>query len=82
MARLSEEEIEKIKDLYQHGKGSIQDYARIYRVEVSEILEILGMGEMNQVQYTPDLVDASEMGPEKNKINGEGEIATVPYTVN
>lgn len=79
MGRLTDEEVENIKDLYQRGKGSIQDYARIYRVEVSEVLEVLGMSDMNQVRYTGDLVDADEMGPEKNKIKAEGEVVRVPY---
>lgn len=82
MGRLTDEEIENIKHLYQRGKGSIQDYARIYRVEVQEVLEILGIEGMSEVQYGGDLVDADEMGPEKNKINLEGEKARVPYTTN
>lgn len=82
MGRLTDEEIDKIKELYQRGKGSIQDYARIYRVEVAEILEILGMSEMTQVQYGGDLVDADEMGPEKNKIKPEGDTVRIPFTTN
>lgn len=82
MSHLSGEDIEKIKDLYQHGKGTIQDYARIYRVDVSEILEILELQEMGAVHYAGDLVDADEMGPEKNKINPVGDEVKVPFNPN
>lgn len=82
MGRLTDEEIENIKNLYQRGKGSIQDYARIYRVEVPEILDILGIEGMSTVQYIGDQVDPDEMGPEKNKIQPEGDTVKVPFTLN
>lgn len=82
-SRLSKEEQEKIKDFYQKGKGSIQDYARIYRVSVPEILDILGEGHLKTVEVGEgDLVDEAELGPTgRGLIQGPPEVE-VPYTTN
>lgn len=81
-SRLSEEEIAQIKDFYGRGKGSIQDYARIYGVSVAEVLDLIGEGDMKTVHVGGDLVDEAELGPTgKGQIN-YGEDVAVPYTTN
>lgn len=54
---------ERIYEHYIKGQGSIQDIARIYRVSVEEVLDIVGEGEMKSVDTTGDLIDAQEAGP-------------------
>jgi len=80
-SRLSEKEIAEIKDFYQHGKGSIQDYARIYRVSVAEILDIVGESDLKRAKMSDgDQVDAAELGPTgRGMINGP-EYVDVPFT--
>ena len=53
----------KIIEHYQKGQGSIQDIARVYRVSVDEVLDIIGVKDIGTVTYTPDLIDPSEVGP-------------------
>lgn len=54
---------EQVKYFYEHGRGSIQDIARVLHVSVDEVLDITGNGEMKTVETTGDLVDAQEAGP-------------------
>jgi len=54
----------KINEHYQLGQGSIQDIARVYRLDVSEVLEAIGQSELNHVDAIGDLVDRSEAGSE------------------
>jgi len=54
---------EQIKYFYQHGKGSIQDLARIYRVSVDEVLHLIGESNLGTVVAQGDMIDASEIGP-------------------
>lgn len=54
---------DQIKWLYEHGRGSMQDYARIYRYSMDEILTILGHNDLKTVQTQGDLVDESELMP-------------------
>lgn len=53
----------KIKQHYNLGQGSIQDIARVYRLDVEEVLEVLGQDDLLQVESVGDLVDASEVDP-------------------
>lgn len=61
---MDQERIEKeIRHWYNLGKGSIQDYARIYKISVEEVLEIVGESNLGTVEVTGDMIDASEAGP-------------------
>jgi len=82
-SRLTEEEQKQIKDFYQRGQGSIQDYARIYRVSVPEILEIIGEQGLGSAKMSDgDLVDMEELGPTgKGLINGPEHVQT-PFSLN
>lgn len=70
---------EKIRYHYQHGQGSIQDIARVYRRSVDEVLHILGLDDMTEVQTQGDLIDQSEAGPEV-RVNPFGNAAKAKYT--
>lgn len=52
---------EKVVWLYQHGKGSIQDIARVHRLTVDEVLAMIGQTDLMTVTTQGDLVDASEL---------------------
>lgn len=54
---------EQIVYWYQRGKGSIQDLARIFNVEVSYILDLIGEGHSSSVSVQGDLIDAGDAGP-------------------
>jgi hypothetical protein len=67
---------------YQHGQGSIQDIARVYRLDVNEVLHMIGEDELSTVQLqSGDLIDASEAGPGA-QMNYEGKRFYVPYATN
>lgn len=51
----------KIFHSYQTGRSSIQDLARINRLEVSEVLEVIGEGNLNTVTMQGDMIDPSEL---------------------
>lgn len=70
---------EKIKAYYMFGHGSIQDYARIFRMQVAEVLDILGLDDMSEVQTQGDLIDQAEAGPEV-RVNPRGNAAQAHYT--
>lgn len=70
---------EKILEHYQRGQGSIQDIARVYRVSVDEVLDIVGEGHLGSVFTQGDLIDASEAGP--NAAMNYGRDFKVPFTV-
>lgn len=61
---MDEQLVAKIKNHYQKGEGSIQDLARIYRLEVDEVLDILGLSDMKEVEGMGDLIGTDEAGPE------------------
>lgn len=71
---------EKILGHYQRGEGSIQDLARIYRVTVDEVLEIVGEKHLGTVFTQGDLIDAAEAGP--NAEMNYGREFKVPFDVN
>ena len=72
---------DRVKYHYMHGQGSIQDIARVYRLEVSEVLRLIGQEEMMTVTSSHgDLVDASEAGPGAN-VTLEGKQHHVHFDV-
>lgn len=54
----------KVIEHYNLGQGSIQDIARVYRLDVDEVLEVLGMQDMMTVQTMGDLIGQDEAGLE------------------
>ena len=72
---------DRVKYHYMHGQGSIQDIARVYKLEVSEVLHLIGQDDMMTVTASHgDLVDASEAGPGAS-IELEGKQHPVNYDV-
>lgn len=59
---MDEETKKKIYGHYQRGEGSLQDIARIYRVSVDQVLEIIGAPELSSVAVPGDLIDVTEAG--------------------
>lgn len=68
-----------IKRHYDKGRGSIQDFARIYRLEVSEVNEILEQPEMNTINFIGDLIDQEYAG--QMPVNEAGETYKIPYDI-
>lgn len=77
---MTDEIKKKILEHYQKGQGSIQDLARIYKVEVDEVLQITGNEEMSSVTFVGDLIDASEMNGTGQLPNTAGSTYKVKYT--
>lgn len=71
---------EKIVEHYQRGQGSIQDIARVYRLTVDEVLDIIGVTDISIVTTQGDLIDAEEAGPGA-QINYSKDFK-VPFTTN
>ena len=69
---------DKIYQHYLKGEGSLQDIARVYRVSVDDVLQIIGAPELSTVMTQGDLIDASEIGPEAQYSHGKN--FKVPYT--
>lgn len=78
----SEKEQQEIRDFYARGKGSIQDYARIYRLDVNEVLDIVNEPHLKTVHIGGDLIDDEELGPAGRGNRNYGEDVGVPYTTN
>ena len=76
---LDEDTRTKILEHYQKGEGSIQDIARVYRVDVSEVLHIIGHDDLTAVTAQGDMIDASEAGP--NAQMNYGKEFNIPYDV-
>jgi hypothetical protein len=73
---------DRVKYHYMHGQGSIQDIARVYKLEVSEVLHLIGQDEMMTVtQSHGDLVDEREAGPGA-QVNFNGKQHPVSYDSN
>lgn len=68
----------KVIEHYNLGQGSIQDIARVYRLDVDEVLEVLGMQDMMTVQTMGDLIGQDEAGLETQLQTGRKY--KVPYT--
>ena len=69
----------EIKHVYMTSSSSIQDIARIYRVTVDQVLEIIGAGNLGTVSTQGDIIDASEAGP--GAVLNYGKEFKVPFTV-
>lgn len=52
----------KVNEHYQLGQGSIQDIARVYRLSVEEVLDIIGQSEVAVVEGMGDLIGPEEAG--------------------
>lgn len=68
-----------VKHAYIHGRNSIQDIARIYKVSVPEVLDQIGEGKSKTVQVPGDLIDEAEAGP--NAQMNYGKDVPVTFTV-
>lgn len=78
----TEQQAEEIRNFYQHGKGSIQDYARMYHLTVQEVCAIVGEEDLLSVEIGGDLVDPQEMGKAGlSEIRGPQE-HDVPFSLN
>lgn len=78
MAKATTDE-EKIKVYYMFGKGTIQDYARIFKLSVDEVNHILDLDDLSEVLTQGDLIDQAEAGPEV-RVNPLGNPAKAHYT--
>lgn len=71
---------DEIREHYQAGRGSIQDYARIYNVPVEKVLEIVNEPHLSTVDISGDMIDPKEAGPGA-QLN-YGTKVDVPYSTN
>lgn len=71
----------KINGHWQRGEGSIQDLARVYKISVDEVLEMIGQTDMTTIVTQGDMIDQTEAGPEVT-VNPLGRPIKVPYTTN
>lgn len=77
---MTEKEKKEIIRAYQTSGRSIQDIARIFRVSVEEVLELIGESRAASVESTGDLVDQAEAGP--NATLKTSEKIKVPFSTN
>lgn len=70
---IDDELFDKILDHYHKGQGSIQDIARVYRVDVAAVLDITGNSVMKYIEMDGDLIDADDAGPGATMNNGRIE---------
>lgn len=75
---VDQETKDKIYEHYLKGQGSIQDIARVYSVDVNDVLEIIGAPELSTVSTQGDLIDPSEAGPGAEM--NYGKDYRVPFT--
>lgn len=68
----------KIIDHYQKGEGSIQDIARVYRVSMDEVLDVLDLNDIKTVTTRGDLIDQEEAGMDVQLV--PQKTFKVPYT--
>lgn len=71
---------EKIIEHYQKGQGSIQDIARVYRLTVNEVLQIIGINNISKVTTQGDLIGPEEAGPGATIVPSKD--FDVPFTTN
>lgn len=71
---------DKIRAHYDHGQGSMQDYARIYNVPMNTVLEICGETDLAHVEMIGDQIDQVELG--RGGVVNHGEIVDVPFSLN
>jgi hypothetical protein len=72
---------ERVNYRYQHAQGTIQDLARVYRLEVNDVLDMLNLNDLSEIQTQGDLIDQAEAGPEV-RVNPQGNPARSQYTTN
>jgi hypothetical protein len=71
----------QVYEAYQSGTNSLQDLARIYKVDLDDVLNLTGNGHLATVQTSAgDMIDSSEAGP-GGRLNGP-ESTKVPFTTN
>lgn len=70
---------EKAVDDYQTGRYSIQDIARIHSLEVDEVLQLTGNGEIGYVRFVGDQIDDGGPGV---TINQAGTVYKQSFTKN
>lgn len=70
----------KVISHYQKGQGSIQDIARVYRLEVTQVLQILGINDISTVNMPGDMISPDEAGPGADM--NYGKDYPVPYSTN
>lgn len=51
-----------VKKAYLTSRNSIQDIARIYRVDVHEVMEVIGEGQASTVHLEGDMISQDEAG--------------------
>lgn len=81
-AFLSLTEDDQIRAHYLHARGTIQDYARLFNRSVPEVLNLIGQGDMAQVQTTGDLIGDDEISENDAPISATGRVAKVPFSLN
>jgi hypothetical protein len=75
--QIPQEVIDEIKDHYNNGRGSLQDYARLYNVPMQKVLEITGNTGLSEVEMVGDQVDQEELG--RSGTVNPGEIIDTPF---
>lgn len=70
----------QLRHAYQTGSKSIQDLARIYRLDVDYVLNVVGEGDLATVHMPGDMIDPTEAG--NNAQMNYGETFRVPYSLN
>ena len=78
--QVDEKTTKEILHLYLTGKGSIQDYARIYRLSVEQVLAIVNETHLSSVSISGDMIDPTEAGP--GAAMNYGSEVPVPYSTN
>lgn len=69
---------QEILKAYQTSRNSIQDIARIYKVTVPEVLDLIGEGKSKSVTAIGDQIAPDEIG-EGASFNS-GKKFNIPYT--
>lgn len=71
---------------YLHARGTIQDYARIFKFTVEEVTDMLNekfdIGNVKEVETTGDLIGEDELGPGDAPISATGKPAKANYSTN
>ena len=78
----------QIQSHYLYGRGTIQDYARLFKLEVPEVLEIISqrfdIGDVAEVETIGDLIDPSVINTSAGDkpFRDRGDTAKVPFSLN
>lgn len=66
---------------YQTGRSSIQTIARAFNVDVAEVLEIIGEGNLASVTFGGDMIDEDEAGRESGRAPmNYGQLRKIPFS--